>query len=142
SMNEYGFPMHGPGWIKAGLHRFGELVDPDAGYPPSETETEAVRAFFRRVIPSAAEAKAELVDRCMYDVTPDEDFILDAHRAPRRQADHHRGRILRARLQVRPTHWRALGRSGAGQGAEHPARPLSPGQVRALGLTMGARGRM
>jgi monomeric sarcosine oxidase len=78
-MNEYGFPMHGPGWIKAGLHHFGAEVDPDAGYAPSDAETAAVRTFFRRVIPAAAEAKVEMVDRCMYDVTPDEDFILDYH---------------------------------------------------------------
>ncbi|HEV2460416.1 MAG TPA: FAD-dependent oxidoreductase, partial [Ktedonobacterales bacterium] len=37
--------------------------------------------FLRRVIPQAAEARLALVDRCMYDVTPDEDFIIDTHPA-------------------------------------------------------------
>jgi len=78
-MNQYGFPLHGPGWIKVGLHAFGGAADPNAGYDPDMHEVEAVRDFLRRVIPDAAEAKLELVDRCMYDVTPDEDFILDRH---------------------------------------------------------------
>ncbi|HEU5438255.1 MAG TPA: N-methyl-L-tryptophan oxidase [Ktedonobacterales bacterium] len=76
-MEYYGFPLAGPGWFKVGCHTFGERVDPSAGYPPDEDEVAAVRAFLRRVIPAAAEAPLALVDRCMYDVTPDEDFILD-----------------------------------------------------------------
>jgi monomeric sarcosine oxidase len=78
-MNQYGFPLHGPGWLKVGLHAFGETADPNAGYEPDGAEVEAVRNFLRRVIPDAAEATLELVDRCMYDATPDEDFILDVH---------------------------------------------------------------
>jgi monomeric sarcosine oxidase len=78
-MNQYGFPLHGPGWIKVGLHAFGETADPNAGYDPDMREVEVVREFLRRVIPDAAEARLELVDRCMYDVTPDEDFILDVY---------------------------------------------------------------
>lgn len=78
-MNQYGFPLHGPNWIKVGLHSFGETANPNAGYEPDAREVEDVRDFLRRVIPDAADAKLGLVDRCMYDVTPDEDFILDAH---------------------------------------------------------------
>jgi monomeric sarcosine oxidase len=78
-MNQYGFPMHGPGWLKVGLHDFGATVDPNAGYEPDMGEVEAVRDFLRAVIPGAAEARLEGVDRCMYDVTADEDFILDYH---------------------------------------------------------------
>jgi monomeric sarcosine oxidase len=78
-MEYYGFPLHGPGWFKAGSHIFGPTADPNAGYPPVEEEIAGVRAFLRRVIPAAAEAPLALVDRCMYDLTPDEDFILDAH---------------------------------------------------------------
>ena len=36
-----------------------------------------MRNFVRRVIPAADGLKIALVDRCMYDMTPDEDFILD-----------------------------------------------------------------
>src|SRR5260370_42550114 len=42
-------------------------------------EVEEVRGLLRRVIPGAAQGRLALVDRCMYDVTPDEDFILDHH---------------------------------------------------------------
>jgi monomeric sarcosine oxidase len=78
-MEYYGFPLIGPGWFKVGCHTFGEGVDPNAGYPPDEAEIAGVRDFLRRVIPAAAEAPLTQVDRCMYDVSPDEDFILDRH---------------------------------------------------------------
>jgi monomeric sarcosine oxidase len=78
-MNQYGFPLQGPGWFKIGLHSFGETADPNAGYEAEDGQVEAVRDFLRRVIPGAAAGRLALVDRCMYDVTPDEDFILDAH---------------------------------------------------------------
>jgi glycine/D-amino acid oxidase-like deaminating enzyme len=78
-MNQYGFPLQGPGWLKVGLHSFGETADPNAGYEPDASEVEGVRDFLRRVIPDAADAPLAGVDRCMYDTTPDEDFILDAH---------------------------------------------------------------
>ena len=78
-MNQYGFPLQGPGWFKVGLHAFGETADPNAGYEPDEREIEAVLDFLRRVIPDAADARLALVDRCMYDASPDEDFILDVH---------------------------------------------------------------
>ncbi len=78
-MNQYGFPLHGPGWFKIGLHSFGETANPNAGYEADEGQVEAVRDFLRRVIPGAAAGRLALVDRCMYDVTPDEDFILDTH---------------------------------------------------------------
>lgn len=78
-MDQYGFPLHGAGWLKVGLHRFGATVDPNQGYEPDRDEVEAVREFLRAVIPGAAQAELAGVDRCMYDVTADEDFILDVH---------------------------------------------------------------
>lgn len=78
-MHYYGFPRHGPGWLKVGSHAFGPVVDPNAGYEPDMAEVESVRAFLRETIPDAAAAELALVDRCMYDVTPTEDFILDRH---------------------------------------------------------------
>jgi monomeric sarcosine oxidase len=80
-MEYYGFPLQGPGWLKVASHAFGARIDPDEPYPPDMDEIEAVRGFLRRVVPQAAEARLALVDRCMYDVTPDEDFILDTHPA-------------------------------------------------------------
>jgi monomeric sarcosine oxidase len=78
-MNQYGFPIHGPGWLKVGLHDFGATVNPNQGYEADMSEVEAVREFLRAVIPGAAQAELAGVDRCMYDVTDDEDFILDYH---------------------------------------------------------------
>jgi monomeric sarcosine oxidase len=80
-MTYYGFPLQGPGWFKVGWHGYGEDADPNAPYPPDEAQIAEVRDFLRRVIPAAADAPLALVDRCMYDMTPDEDFILDAHPA-------------------------------------------------------------
>ncbi len=76
-MECYGFPLHGPGWLKIASHLPGATVDPDAGYNPDEAEIAFVRDFIRKVIPVADGLELALVDRCMYDMTPDEDFILD-----------------------------------------------------------------
>ncbi len=78
-MEYYGFPLQGPGWFKVGCHTTGAQVDPNLTYEADLQEVADVRAFLRRVIPKAAAGKLALVDRCMYDVTPDEDFILDLH---------------------------------------------------------------
>lgn len=78
-MDFYGFPLTESGWFKVGRHTFGPTVNPDAPYSPDMAEVAATRAFLRRVIPTAAEAPLAAVDRCMYDVTADEDFILDRH---------------------------------------------------------------
>ncbi|HUY79647.1 MAG TPA: FAD-dependent oxidoreductase, partial [Ktedonobacterales bacterium] len=80
-MEYYGFPLQGPGWFKAASHIVGPDADPNVPYAPDEAEVEAVRAFLRRTIPEAADAPLALVDRCRYDMTPDEDFILDTHPA-------------------------------------------------------------
>jgi glycine/D-amino acid oxidase-like deaminating enzyme len=77
SMEYYGFPVHGPDLFKVGIHTFGAEVDPNRPYDPSLEEVEQVRAFLRRVIPSASDLPFAMADPCMYDVTPDEDFILD-----------------------------------------------------------------
>lgn len=80
-MHYYGFPLHGQGWFKAASHDFGATVNPNIPYAPDEAELETVRAFLRDVIPSAASARLATFDHCMYDLTPDEDFILDKHPA-------------------------------------------------------------
>jgi monomeric sarcosine oxidase len=77
-MESYGFPLQGSGWLKIASHITGATVNPDDGYAVDESEVASVRAFLRRVIPQAGELELASVDRCMYDMTPDEDFILDA----------------------------------------------------------------
>jgi monomeric sarcosine oxidase len=76
-MDYYGFPLHGPDLFKVGIHIYGGDVDPNQPYDASMEEVERIRTFLRQLIPSAAAAPFALVDRCMYDVSPDEDFILD-----------------------------------------------------------------
>lgn len=76
-MECYGFPLQGPGWLKIGSHVTGTAVDPNAGYEPDQGEIAFVRDFIRRVIPTAADLELVMADRCMYDMTPDEDFIID-----------------------------------------------------------------
>jgi sarcosine oxidase len=76
-MECYGFPLQGPGWLKIASHVVGPVVNPNEGYKEQKMEVAFVRDFLRRVIPSAAALELTLVDRCMYDMTPDEDFILD-----------------------------------------------------------------
>jgi monomeric sarcosine oxidase len=78
-MEYYGFPLQGPGWFKIASHIFGHEVDPNVPYSADMFEVRAVREFLQRVIPTAADGQLTLVDRCMYDVTPDEDFILDIY---------------------------------------------------------------
>jgi len=80
-MEYYGFPLQGAGWFKVGAHIVGPAVDPNVPYAPDTHEIEGVRQFLWRVIPGAADADLALVDRCMYDMSPDEDFILDHHPA-------------------------------------------------------------
>jgi glycine/D-amino acid oxidase-like deaminating enzyme len=76
-MESYGFPLQGPGWLKVASHITGPTVDPNDGYEADEAEIASVRDFLRRVIPAAGALDLALVDRCMYDMSPDEDFILD-----------------------------------------------------------------
>ncbi len=76
-MESYGFPLQGSGWLKVASHITGAAVNPNDGYATDEAEVASVRDFLRRVIPAAGALELALVDRCMYDMTPDEDFILD-----------------------------------------------------------------
>jgi monomeric sarcosine oxidase len=78
-MHYYGFPMAGTNWVKVASHARGESVDPNIPYAISDAEIEGVREFLRATIPTAANAELAAVDHCMYDLSPDEDFILDAH---------------------------------------------------------------
>jgi monomeric sarcosine oxidase len=80
-MDFYGFPLAGDGWLKVATHTFGETQDPNAALEVIAAEVERVSAWVRRVIPEAAEAPVVATDTCMYDLAPDEDFILDRHPA-------------------------------------------------------------
>jgi len=77
----YGFPIHDSAWFKVASHRAGETADPNSPYPVDDSDADDCLSFLRRTIPIASLGKVAAVDRCMYDMTPDEDFILDRHPA-------------------------------------------------------------
>ena len=75
----YGFPIHEGcnGWVKASSHHFGRTVDPDDVSPPDEPVIAEIIGKLCDLLPALSHAKLARVDSCMYDVSPDEDFILD-----------------------------------------------------------------
>lgn len=79
----YGFPMHPlPGdngyyRFKAASHTFGSPIDPDDTRSPDEAIIARTVRHLREVLPALRQAHLAHVDSCMYDVSPDEDFILD-----------------------------------------------------------------
>ncbi len=80
----YGFPLHptsnsatGPYWLKAASHAFGKPADPDDILPPDEQVIANIAGKLRNLLPALRNARLSQVDSCMYDVTPDEGFILD-----------------------------------------------------------------
>jgi monomeric sarcosine oxidase len=78
----YGFPLHsagrGPNWFKVASHAFGDAVtDPDE-VPLIDAQVIAtVMAQLKNLLPALRSADLAHVDACMYDVSRDEDFILD-----------------------------------------------------------------
>lgn len=82
--NLYGFPIHnsasngyGPNWLKAASHTFGSPIGPDDMPPIEEWVIYRAEQRLRDLLPALERAELVHVDSCMYDVTPDEDFILD-----------------------------------------------------------------
>ncbi|MEO8971742.1 MAG: FAD-dependent oxidoreductase, partial [Ktedonobacteraceae bacterium] len=77
----YGFPVHqmhnGQYWLKAASHTFGPSIDPDDTGRPDERSIAHTARQLRTLIPALQQARLVHVDSCMYDVSPDEDFILD-----------------------------------------------------------------
>lgn len=76
----YGLPLQGPAWWKIAAGGTSE-TDPNVPYPPDDSNIAAVRDYMARVIPASTAGTLALVDRCMIDMTPDADYILDAHPA-------------------------------------------------------------
>ncbi|HEY6542402.1 MAG TPA: N-methyl-L-tryptophan oxidase [Ktedonobacteraceae bacterium] len=77
--NLYGFPIHRGcnGWVKAASHDFGYTVSPDDRTPPDEAAIERIRDQLGVVLPALRHAPLARIDSCVYDVSPDEHFILD-----------------------------------------------------------------
>jgi glycine/D-amino acid oxidase-like deaminating enzyme len=77
--NLYGFPIHRGcnGWVKAASHDFGCTVSPDDMTPPDAAVIEQIRDQLAAVLPALRYAPLARIDSCVYDVSPDEHFILD-----------------------------------------------------------------
>lgn len=79
----YGLPMHstgnnsGPSWLKAASHTFGPTVEPDEVPRTDERFIAQVTRKLCDLLPALRQAKLAHIDACMYDVSPDEDFIID-----------------------------------------------------------------
>lgn len=76
----YGFPIHkgSHGWLKAASHCFGRLTEPDAAISIEERVIAQTMKDLRDLLPALRTAELAHVETCIYDVSPDEDFILDA----------------------------------------------------------------
>jgi monomeric sarcosine oxidase len=77
----YGFPLHSAGggsnWFKAASHAFGNVTDPGDAPAIDERVIATVTAQLKDLLPDLRSADLAHVDACMYDVSTDEDFILD-----------------------------------------------------------------
>jgi len=78
----YGFPIHHNGAMKIANHLNGPPADPDqASDDVDESFIISCRAFFNEFIPALADARVSDTRVCIYNNTPDDDFIVDWHPA-------------------------------------------------------------
>lgn len=76
----YGFPVHHAGAMKIANHHKGVTIDANAFDDQVGAEfINACRAFFSEFIPALADAGVKETRVCMYNNTPDDDFIIDWH---------------------------------------------------------------
>jgi len=79
SRDLYGLPIHQGcnGWLKAASHKFGPSVDPDEVSLPDQGIIAQITGQLSELLPAFHHAELARIDSYTYDVTPDEDFILD-----------------------------------------------------------------
>ena len=74
----YGFPVFGEAGPKVAQDAGGRPVDPDTrSFEPDEENFARVEGFVRRYLPSAL-GPVILTKTCLYTLTPDRDFVIDA----------------------------------------------------------------
>ncbi|PZF12931.1 FAD-dependent oxidoreductase [Curtobacterium sp. MCLR17_034] len=72
----YGLLTPGEG-VKVGFHGTGPVVDPDhRDFTPVPAEAERLQAYVARYVPGVDATKPTFIS-CLYDNSPDEDFVLD-----------------------------------------------------------------
>ena len=76
----YGFPIHHGGAMKIANHHKGPVVDPSLRDDQVDGQfIERCRAFFAEFIPGLADSRVHETRVCVYNNTPDDDFIIDWH---------------------------------------------------------------
>jgi sarcosine oxidase len=75
----YGFPIHHGGAMKIANHHKGAEIDPSLDDRVDERFIERCRGFFAEFIPGLADARVHETRVCVYNNTPDDDFIIDWH---------------------------------------------------------------
>ncbi len=76
----YGFPIHQRGAMKIANHHKGVEVDPNSRDDHvSQQFLDTCRAFFAEFIPALADVHVAETRVCVYNNTPDDDFIVDWH---------------------------------------------------------------
>ena len=75
----YGFALHPTGVLKVAHHGRGIRVNPDDAGVPDDAALDDFRAFFRRALPSLADAPAVARRHCLYCDTWDGNFWIDEH---------------------------------------------------------------
>ena len=76
----YGFPIHHRGCVKIANHHKGASVEPYSfDDQVGEDFVEHCREFFRQFIPALADAHVRETRVCLYNNTPDDDFVIDWH---------------------------------------------------------------
>ena len=76
----YGIPAQDGSGFKAAFHGGPALRQPsDVDYTPDPANVEQLRPFLRAHIPAVAAAPLRESRICLYTITPDEHFVVDAH---------------------------------------------------------------
>lgn len=76
----YGFPIHHRGWMKIANHHKGAPAEPYQFDDSVGADfIESCREFFRQFIPALADAQVRETRVCLYNNTPDDDFVIDWH---------------------------------------------------------------
>ncbi|HEV8633692.1 MAG TPA: FAD-dependent oxidoreductase [Chloroflexota bacterium] len=73
----YGHPLAHEGWVKVANDLRGEVVDPDTHRQAPPEFLDRARAFVAERIPGLADAPIVGSRSCLYENTPDHDFVVD-----------------------------------------------------------------
>jgi glycine/D-amino acid oxidase-like deaminating enzyme len=73
----YGHPLKREGWVKVANDLRGEVVDADAEREATPAYVEQARAFLAERMPGLADAPLAGSRACLYENTPDHDFVVD-----------------------------------------------------------------